>query len=232
MRQLDTCDFCGAAPDGVYEVVPASVAGDPKRLALCADCRDTLQTVVDPLLDAATEQRDSNAGRGPRSDSPPAESTTQSTPPTHSGTAIDDAIENTGERDADPSDDTAATSDDESAATDVAGSGDDGVTIEAGDGSEVADSDGAEDGTDGDETEADAADASEAAAGGSRARRPDGYAQIIRLLQNRDSAMPREDLRALATNAYDLSGREFETAVEAAVDNGDVEETGSGLRTA
>jgi len=54
---------------------------------------------------------------------------------------------------------------------------------------------------------------------------------VIRLLQNREGAMPRADLRSLATNAYDLRERTFEDALEAAVENGDVEETSGGLRT-
>ncbi|MGB9964539.1 hypothetical protein [Halobacterium hubeiense] len=178
MRQLDACDFCGDAADGVYEVVPASVAGDSRRLALCADCRSTLQSVVDPLLKAA-ERVDGES----EPDSPePA----------------------TVDADAAPAAD------------------EDGVVIESG----AADAPGPEDaGETGDEQD------DEAAGGAEQERRPPGYGQVIRLLQNRDGAMPRDDLRALATNAYDLGGREFDDALEAAVENGDVEESPDGLRT-
>jgi hypothetical protein len=227
MRQLDTCDFCGDAPEGVYEVVPASVGGGPKRLALCADCRETLQTVVDPLLDAASTAATTES-EGDRATTVDANAQSASTDSgTDSGTAIDDAMDAGAESADDAS--TADAADDAAAASGT----DDGVTIDAGDGREVVESERADDaaGADGAEDVA-GADASDAAAGGSPARRPDGYAQIIRLLQNRDGAMPRDDLRALATNAYDLGGREFETALDAAVENGDVEETDSGLRTA
>lgn len=169
MRQLDSCDFCADTADGVFEVVPASVADGPVRLALCGDCQATLQTVVDPLLES-----DGSA--------PPATAGTQTT--------TEPEPETGRESDASASDDDGS----EEADTD------DGVTIEE-------------------------------QGGGSPARRPDGYAQLLRLLQNRDGAMERDDLRALATNAYELTGEEYEAAVEAAVDNGDVEETPEGLRT-
>lgn len=47
MREVRTCDFCGADATGVYEVVP-----EERRMLLCDGCRDTLASVVDPLLDA------------------------------------------------------------------------------------------------------------------------------------------------------------------------------------
>ncbi|WP_353634790.1 hypothetical protein ABSL23_03950 [Halobacterium sp. NMX12-1] len=186
MRQLDTCDFCADAADGVYEVVPASVAGESRRLALCADCRATLQSVVDPLLDAAPEAE--------------SESESESDPePNPDRDQRDDADADTSKS----ADSAAESGDDE-----------DGIVIESGSGDKQ---EGAEDAEDADDGQAE--------------RRPSGYGQVIRLLQNRDGAMPREDLRALATNAYDLGGREFEDAVEAAVENGDVEESPDGLRT-
>ncbi|MFC3477689.1 hypothetical protein [Halobacterium litoreum] len=191
MRQLDACDFCGDAPEGVFEVVPATVPDGPVRLALCADCRTTLQTVVDPLLDADGEPAESTGGSAaePASEELAAEPTVDE-PSRSSPPASDDAA---------------------------------GVTIEIED----------DDETGGDETSADAGDdsADSGTAGGAPARRPDGYAQVIRLLQNREGAMPREDLRALATNAYDLGEQTFEDAVDAAIDNGDVEESAGGLRT-
>lgn len=189
MRQLDTCDFCGDAADGVYEVVPASVAGESRRLALCTDCRATLQSVVDPLLDAAGAPQ----GAAPESG-------------TDSGTESVERSDGDAERAASQSADSTAGAD-----------ADDGIVIESG----SADERDAAETADGDD-----ADRSEQSK-----RRPSGYARVIRLLQNRDGAMPREDLRALATNAYDLGGREFDEAVEAAVENGDLEESPAGLRT-
>jgi hypothetical protein len=187
MRQLDTCDFCGDAPEGVFEVVPGDIDGGPVRLALCANCRDTLASVTDPLLDADTnpETTDTADTAEEQSASDAGDDTTGE--PTDSD---DDFEPATADADADD-DDTEAAAD----------AGDEeGVTIEE-------------------------------QGGGTPARRPDGYAQLLRLLQNRDGAMPRSDLRALATNAYDLTEDTFEAAIEAAVANGDVEETRKGLRT-
>jgi hypothetical protein len=190
MRQLDTCDFCGDAADGVYEVVPASVAGESRRLALCTDCRATLQSVVDPLLDAAGSP---SAAPEPESESVVAES-------------------------AERTDDDTQTDAAESADSTAEPAADDGIVIESGsaDEPEAAET-----------VDVDDADTSSTQS----KRRPSGYAQVIRLLQNRDGAMPRDDLRALATNAYDLGGREFDEVVEAAVENGDLKESPAGLRT-
>jgi len=186
MRQLDSCDFCGERAEGVFEVVPGSAAGGARRLALCSDCRETLQSVVDPLLDDAkrtTASSDSQGAADSPDDEPDprgASDTSDSVPDAEPAEETDSVSESVSQRDADS----------------------EGVTIQSG-GSEAS----------------------------PQERRPDGYAQVIRLLQNREGAMPRADLRSLATNAYDLRERTFEDALEAAVENGDVEETSGGLRT-
>ncbi|MFB6269027.1 MAG: hypothetical protein ABEH83_03730 [Halobacterium sp.] len=241
MRQLDTCDFCGDAAEGVYEVVPASVADGPKRLALCAACRDTLQSVVDPLLDAAgalTGDADGQSDATTRDSSTSGDAERASPSRAVSGTAVDDAIDADSDRETGAaraqSDQAAASAvgDDEAASADgddEPGDDEDGVTIHAGD---DTGSGGPADAEESESADAESETPNGAAAGGSPARRPDGYAQVIRLLQNRDGAMPRDDLRALATNAYDLDTATFEDAVDAAIENGDVEETSGGLQTA
>jgi len=193
MRQVDTCDFCGDAPDGVFEVVPAAVPDGPVRLALCADCRTTLETVVDPLL--AADASDPTASESGTGDDGPVSRSTAAEP----GTARDSGVEDAAE--AAPNAPTAMhESPDQRESSDTSGeSGDDGITIEQ-------------------------------QGGGTPAERPDGYAQVLRLLENRDGGMPRGDLRALATNAYDLDERTFEAAVDAALENGDVEDASDGLR--
>jgi hypothetical protein len=212
MRQVDSCDFCGDAPDGVFEVVPAAVPDGPVRLALCADCRTTLESVVDPLLaadagDGASRDRDVGSDRqsvaddGAAADGPgdtaPASTDDGAASAPNAPTAMRESPADTesGAAAADPAADS--------------GGGDDGITIEGqGGGSDGSGS--------GDRS--------------APAERPDGYAQVLRLLENRDGGMPRSDLRALATNAYDLTDASFEAAVDAALDNGDVEEGAGGLR--
>ncbi|MDH5018864.1 hypothetical protein [Halobacterium rubrum] len=225
MRQVDTCDFCGEAPDGVFEVVPAAVPDGPVRLALCADCQRTLETVVDPLLDAdAGEAGDGAVGDSQRDDTgaagEPADSTTtapESAPERTATTAAPSGTRNAADGPA-----SSADADASSAETDVVQS----------------ETDASSDDTDAARTETDAgsADAAddgitiEEPSGGTPVERPDGYAQVLRLLENRDDGMPRSDLRSLATNAYDLTDASFEAAVEAAIENGDVEDTAGGLR--
>ena len=184
MRQVDACDFCGDAPDGVFEVVPAVVPDGPVRLALCADCRTTLETVVDPLLAADASEYSGSEDTGRSSQPTPDTDAAASAAPDAPAAVLDSDDENErGDSANDPPEE----------------SSDEGITIEA-------------------------------QGGGTPAERPDGYAQVLRLLENRDGEMPRGDLRALATNAYDLTDRTFEAAVDAAIENGDVEESSDGLR--
>jgi len=199
MRQVDACDFCGDAPDGVFEVVPAAVPDGPVRLALCADCRTTLETVVDPLLAADASDALADEVAAETAPSEDAERASRSADG-ESGAArasTDDAAETA------PNAPTAMhESPDEhepGESTDDSPGDDGGITIEQ-------------------------------QGGGAPVERPDGYAQVLRLLENRDGGMPRDDIRALATNAYDLTDRTFEAAVDAAVENGDVEEGADGLR--
>lgn len=65
MRELSTCDFCGGEAAGVYEVVPGDLpAVSSRRMVLCDGCRDTLASVVDPLLDAIPGGSGGPAGAG------------------------------------------------------------------------------------------------------------------------------------------------------------------------
>ncbi|WP_232686483.1 hypothetical protein [Halobacterium zhouii] len=202
MRQLDSCDFCGNTPEGVFEVVPASVAGDARRLALCADCRETLESVTEPLLAAAE-----SAGTADSSPSGTSDATETTDSPTRDGSADATGDQRTGATAADTAGDQHA----DAASGESTASEDDAVTIGDAESSHQ---------------QRDHGDADE-----QPERKPPGYAQVVRLLQNRDGAMPRGDLRALATNAYDLGEREVEEAVTAAVDNGDLQETSDGLQT-
>lgn len=189
MRQLDTCDFCGEQPEGVYEAVPDSLGGGPQRLALCASCRETLQSIVDPLLDAA----DGDASTESSPDAASGSTTQTEQPAGSTDTAADTAADKQTETER-------SSSASRSEQPDVS-------------------------------MPNDAESTAAATTDESAVSKPDGYAQVLRLLQNRDEAMPREDLRALATNAYDLGDRTFEEAVDAAIENSDVEETADGLRT-
>ncbi|MDS0297182.1 hypothetical protein NDI76_00310 [Halogeometricum sp. S1BR25-6] len=77
MRQLRSCDFCGEDASGIYEVLPAELSpteDEQRRVVLCDDCLQTLETVVDPLLarlgfDAAAS-RDTAVEERERGESP------------------------------------------------------------------------------------------------------------------------------------------------------------------
>ena len=60
MRQVSGCDFCGDTPSGTFEVLPPEYGpdGEGKRMVLCDRCRDTIASVLDPLLDARSERSD------------------------------------------------------------------------------------------------------------------------------------------------------------------------------
>lgn len=180
-------------------MVPAGVADGPVRLALCADCRRTLETVVDPLLDA--READTSSGDDNRGADAAATGESEGRPATASDGRAAATAASSDAPDADrdtPTEDGATDASTGESDTD-SDDGDDGITIEEPSSERPAE-------------------------------RPDGYAQVLRLLENRDGGMPRGDLRSLATNAYDLTDTSFEAAVEAAVENGDVADAGGTLR--
>lgn len=211
MRQLDTCDFCDEPPEGVYEVVPAGVADGPRRLALCATCRDTLRSVVDPLLDVASSD-------GERSE--PSEEASGEAASSQAGSESPDVATRESGRETSTDEESSGASEsvaaDGTSAADVTDPSTDSTTDKAPSSAT---------------SETEPAGAETGGTGGTPAERPDGYAQVLRLLQNRDEAIARDDLRTLATNAYDVSERTFERALDAAIEQGDVEETNAGLRT-
>ncbi|GGN12223.1 hypothetical protein [Halarchaeum nitratireducens] len=210
MRELDRCDFCEEPADGVYEVVPDTVPSGARRLVLCTACRDTLAGVVDPLLDALDGHDHAEHDHSP-------------------AVTVEPAVPDV-ELDADETADDAADGDADAA------DGNPGRDVTT-DGT-VAATDSNPDATDGDadaaNSDADAADGDETEVDGETDTgpdRPEGYAQLVRLLRNRPGAMTRAALADLADGAYDLSRAEVDAAVDAAVENGHLEETPEGVRT-
>jgi hypothetical protein len=65
MPQLRSCYFCGSVGDSLreYEVVPERLvaSGESRSAVLCSDCREKLQRVLEPLVEAA----ESTATGGP-----------------------------------------------------------------------------------------------------------------------------------------------------------------------
>ena len=95
MRQLRSCDFCGGDAAGVYEVLPPELSpteAEQRRLVLCSDCAETLETVVNPLLerlgvetgDAASAADDGSPASGETADAEPTPAASSPAEPTTS----------------------------------------------------------------------------------------------------------------------------------------------------
>ncbi|QLC33252.1 hypothetical protein EFA46_003185 [Halarchaeum sp. CBA1220] len=205
MRELDRCDFCAERADGVYEVLPPEVDAAERRLVLCADCRDTLAGVVDPLLDAL-------GGRDATETDGDADRSVTLEPPASEAEGRDAAA-----ADADRDGDGGRHRDDGDA---------DDATTETADDADVADDASGDDARD----DGDDADDGEATEGARSVVRPEGYRRVVRLLRNRPAAMTRGDLAELASGAYDLDADDVDGIVDAALENGHLEETPEGLR--
>lgn len=53
MRELRSCDFCDGDALGTFEVIPDELSPtetEQRRVVLCRDCRETLETVLEPFL--------------------------------------------------------------------------------------------------------------------------------------------------------------------------------------
>jgi hypothetical protein len=76
MADLQLCYFCGSGPDGSlgeYSVVPPDLDPSPEQqqsVVLCRDCREKLTTVMQPVVEAATEYADSGDTTGSRDQQP------------------------------------------------------------------------------------------------------------------------------------------------------------------
>jgi hypothetical protein len=209
MRQLSSCDFCDATASlGVYEVVPDDLDVAERRLVLCPDCRDRLDWVLEPFLDAL--------GESPASEHEDvtllgvSQSSTQPTPPRPDRSA-DDASQ---------SDDLPSPSAEESAGPAPRTPDDETDELER----EEADSDDSDPPT--------AAPAGPSAADRSSDDTPPKYRQVMRFLGNRDLPIDRTEAETLASGAYDLDAGEAAKIIDAALERGLLVEDDGQLRPA
>lgn len=111
-------------------------------------------------------------------------------------------------------------------ATAAADPTDEAVTIDPATAAESGDDDapvsepGADDAADADDTAADTT------------ARPPGYANVLRLVRNRDESLARDDLETVVSSAYDMSAAEVRRAIDAAIENGDLREADGAIRPA
>ncbi|QLK24522.1 hypothetical protein HYG81_10330 [Natrinema zhouii] len=64
MRALRSCDFCADDAVGAFEIVPPELEpteAEQRRVVCCPDCRDRLETLLEPLLARAGAETDVDA---------------------------------------------------------------------------------------------------------------------------------------------------------------------------
>jgi hypothetical protein len=222
MREVSTCDFCGGEAAGTFEVVPAErhPNGDGRRMVLCPGCRDTLASVLEPLL-AGTAGDD--PGSGDPAGAGPETTTVVAEPDRESGTRADTTA---GAGD-DPGDHTGEGS------TPSA----DGVSSPGGSGEGFADGNdgGPEPANTGSDLEEafDAQDGVERAGEAPRSTRsgtPRGYRKVMRFLENREFPVDRDEAETLAAEAYGLDPGSVSAAVDHAIKHNRLREVSGQLR--
>ena len=235
MGQLSSCYFCGTAldePVGTYRL-----GGDDagETVTLCAGCAEKLDT----LLDAASVVGDVRPENG--AEQPSADQSSDETPSTIStvvettgtvdesgGTAGDTTAGGGAESDAASSDGEPAESE---AEPDLAGGFETKeATGTAGDDSNgIEESEAAEDEAEVTDTASGAGTAEDAIRQSQLSRRE--FNKVIRLLQNREFPVDRQEFVIVASNAYDLGRSECGAVIDLAVERGIIaEEDGQLLR--
>ncbi|QRV16936.1 hypothetical protein JMJ58_08755 [Haloterrigena salifodinae] len=108
MRELRRCDFCGGDAAGAFEIVPPELEpteAEQRRVVLCADCKNRLQTLTEPLLARAGADGESSAaaaededGSDRRSDDESGDGDRAGESTSESGTVVASADESTPKR--------------------------------------------------------------------------------------------------------------------------------------
>lgn len=207
MREVNSCDFCGERAAGTFEVIPPErdPTGEGRRMVLCGGCRDTLASVLEPLLDGAPARGD-GPGEGQEPTTVVAEPGHESEPDAEKGS---------------PARDEGAGADDANAAG-AADSADSAIERALGDGSAGGATDGSPDGTDVEEV-----------GGRPRSARrgtPRGYRKVMRFLENREFPMEREEAETLAAEAYGVDRETVSAAIDHAIKHDRLREASGDLR--
>jgi hypothetical protein len=220
MRELRSCDFCGADAAGVYEVLPPELSpaeAEQRRVVLCADCLETLEFVVDPLL--------ARLGIGESEASVTGDATPGGETAEKSAAQVEEADSENGEHgeddeghvridalesnDADAEEDSTAFEDDAEA----------GAVADARAGAEHEVADDTDIQADA-ESDDDRRDSSATGDSNSVGEEPPQFRKVMRLLGNREFPMDRDAVEALAAGAYDLDDDNVAAIIDHAVDRG------------
>ena len=224
MREVSACDFCGEEAAGTFEAVPPErdPAGEGRRLVLCPDCRDTLGTVLEPLLEPG---RSADPGAAPAGETgtttvvaePEREPEAGADPGDRGGSASESEAGTASGRDRSPGTDGTSPAGD---ASDANAGGE--RTVEA-----------SEPGREVDVGEAIGSDASVEEEGGrpgtTRRGAPRGYRKVMRFLENREFPVDREEAEGLAAEAYGMDRETVSAAVDHAIKHNRLREVSGDL---
>jgi hypothetical protein len=245
MRELRNCDFCDADAIGAFEIVPPELEpteAEQRRVVCCPDCKERLETLIEPLLARAGAAGKTETGNG-------ADEAT-ATRETDGGGSAAATAESAGNRSPTAGRNAgAANAADGSAAENAASPGPDseaaaesvleeGITFEGDEqpndppAAPEAESDATSATDDGDGSEptgTSTASPTDPATGSSN-RAPKEYKKVVRLLRNREFPMERSAVEGLAAGAYDLESHEVEAIVDHAIEDGEFVEKNGQLR--
>ncbi|KAB1187171.1 MULTISPECIES: hypothetical protein [Haloferax] len=211
MRELRTCDFCGADAVGVFEVLPPEFtpATDQQRVALCGHCEETLTDVIAPLLtrlgvDTEVDEQSSSARRAQSGDV--AEGTSAGNRTQSDG--VDEQSSSAHQAQSEAVDTTPTPP--EPADHDSPDEAEDDTDPLEVDSVQADDGEAHDDDVEPEETVADDDTPAE----------PPQFRKVVRILQNREFPVERGDVEALASNAYDLDDQEVADIFDYAVERG------------
>jgi hypothetical protein len=222
MREVNSCDFCGEAAAGTFEVVPPErdPTGEGRRMVLCESCHDTLGDVLGPLLGA---DRPGDAGSGEEAADPTtivAESEREPNTGTDAGTGSGANAESGSPAGGESSEGAENSESIENSGSGGAGNdsaGDTGPEVAAGADLGEALEDGSAGGSPGDRTGGGSAEGANGRPQSARRGAPRGYRNVMRFLESREFPMNREEAEMLATEAYGVDREVVSAAIDHAV---------------
>jgi len=229
MDQLSSCYFCGGALDvslSEYPIIPKSLDPEAEQqgtVVLCSTCREKLATIVEPAVEAAkADARDAVGTATDAGTGEPSGLLDESGKPTSSEQRTADSV-------AEPTDDGSLLGDNSAGVEDQEPSeqsAEPGGSTRDPDATDTAAADTADEraaeSTEKGVTETARGDTDSRGNGDDSADAPSltklEYNKVMRLLQNREMPVDRAEIRAVAINAYDIDGEQFDAIIDAAVD--------------
>jgi hypothetical protein len=224
MPDLRSCYFCGDPGDslGTYAVIPPRLnpsEAEQRRVVLCSTCNEKLVRVMTPLVDRLDQSAPSETTGRESATSRPGASQSSVEETAGDGPGIGPAgsgitIESPGEEPTGPGGEDSETS------TDPRREDADVDDTETGSGSddplEPSDADGAQ-------------ESGETGAAAPREEPSADYRKVMRLLENREFPVPRADLEAVVTSAYDIDDDQCRRILDYAIERGVLVEEGATL---